>query len=89
VTPVAPERFLLQLTIGRETQEKLRHAQELLGHRLPSGDVAQVLDRALDALIERLEKTKFASTARPRGSVSQRPSTNDGDVMPERSLLRP
>jgi hypothetical protein len=74
--PVAPDRFLLQLTIGRDTQGKLRHAQELLGHRLPSGDMAQVLDRALDALIEKLEKTKFAATARPRRSANQRPSAN-------------
>jgi len=76
VTPVAPDRFLLQLTIGRDTQDKLRHAQELLGHRLPSGDIAQVLDRALDALIEKLEKTKFAATSRPRRNASQPPSAN-------------
>jgi len=76
VAPVAPDRFLLQVTIGGDTQEKLRYAQELLGHRLPSGDVARVLDRALDALIERLEKTKFAATTRPRRSPSERPSTN-------------
>jgi len=76
VTPVAPDRVLLQLTIGRDTQGKLRHAQELLGHRLPSGDIAQVLDRALDALIEKLEKRKFAATTRPCRSASQHPSTN-------------
>jgi hypothetical protein len=46
----------------------LRYAQELLGHALPSGDLAQVLDRALDALIERLERRKFGATRRPRRS---------------------
>src|SRR6266487_4760462 len=74
VAPVAQERFLLQLTIGRSTQDKLRYAQNLLGHQLPSGDLAQVLDRALDALIQQLERRKFAATPRPRRS--QRPSTN-------------
>jgi len=69
---VASERFLLQVTIGRSTQEKLRYAQQLLGHALPSGDLAQVLERALDALIERLERRKFAATPRPRPSA--RPS---------------
>ena len=69
VAPVAPERFLLQLTIERSTQEKLRYAQELLGHQMPSGDLAQVLDRALDALIEKLERRKFAATPRPRPSA--------------------
>ena len=66
VTPVAPEQFLLQLTIGRATRDKLQHAQNLLGHRLPSGDLERVLDLALDALIEKLERRKFAATNRPR-----------------------
>jgi len=74
LAPVSPERFLLQLTIGRSTQDKLRYAQQLLGHALPSGDVAQVLDRALDALIEKLEKRKFARARRPR--PSKRSSSN-------------
>jgi hypothetical protein len=68
LAPVATERFLLQLTIGKNMQEKLRYAQDLLGHQLPGGDVAQVLDRALDALIEKLERRKFAATPRPRRS---------------------
>src|SRR5207247_2233844 len=66
LAPVAPERFLLQVTIGGSTQEKLRSAQQLPGPALPSGDLVQVLDRALDALIERLERRKFAATPRPR-----------------------
>jgi hypothetical protein len=37
----------------------------LLSHTVPSGDVAQVLDRALDALIARLEKRKLGA-ARPK-----------------------
>jgi hypothetical protein len=66
VTPLAPERFAVQCTIGQSTHDKLRYAQALLGHRLPSGDIAEVLDRALDALIPQLERRKFAATARPR-----------------------
>jgi len=38
----------------------------LLGHQVPSGDLAEVLDRALDALIAKLEKRKFAATDRPQ-----------------------
>ncbi len=65
VAPLSSERFALQLTIGQGTHDKLRRAQELLGHAVPSGDVAQVLDRALDALLTQLEKRKFAATSRP------------------------
>jgi hypothetical protein len=73
VTPIAPERFAMQVTIGQETRDKLRRAQELLGHQVPSGDLAQVLDRALDALIEKLEARKCGATSQPR---APRPRTN-------------
>jgi 5-methylcytosine-specific restriction endonuclease McrA len=33
---------------------------------VPGGDLAQVVDRALDALITQLERRKFAATKRPR-----------------------
>ncbi len=66
VAPLAPQRFALQLTIGQSTCEKLRYAQALLGHQIPAGEIAAVIDRALDALIGQLEKSKFAATRRPR-----------------------
>jgi 5-methylcytosine-specific restriction endonuclease McrA len=68
VAPLAPERYAVQCTVDQGTFEKLKYAQELLGHSVPSGELAQVLDRALDALIEKLERQKFAKTDRPRVS---------------------
>ena len=79
VTPLAPQRFALQLTIGQATHDKLRYAQALLGHQLPSGEIAQVLDRALDALIAQLERRRFAATSRPRRGP-RRPSANPRHV---------
>jgi 5-methylcytosine-specific restriction endonuclease McrA len=64
--PLSAERFEWHLTVSRRTQEKLRRAQALLGHSVPSGDLPEVLERALDALVEKLEKRKFAKTDRPR-----------------------
>jgi len=52
--------------VDQETHEQLRYAQSLLGHAVPSGDVAQVLKRALDALVRELEQKKFARNARSR-----------------------
>ena len=66
VAPLSPGRFALQLTVSQETHDKLRRAQALLGHAVPSGDIAEVLDRALDALIANLEKRKFGATEKPR-----------------------
>jgi len=74
VTPLAPQRFAVHFSIGQVTRDKLRRVQELLGHQIPSGDVAEVFDRALDALIVLLEKKKCGATSRPR--PVQRQSTN-------------
>jgi 5-methylcytosine-specific restriction endonuclease McrA len=63
------EHFRLHVTLEGPTYDKLRRAQQLLGHAVPSGQVAAVLDRALDLLIEQLEKDKFAATKRPRRSA--------------------
>jgi hypothetical protein len=82
LTPSAPGRYSLQLTIGKGTHDKLRHAQALLGHAVPSGEVAEVLDRALDALIGQLERRKFAATCQP-GSRPRRPSANPRHVPAE------
>ena len=68
VAPLAPRRYALQLTMSQELYDKLRHAQELLSHQIPAGDVAAVLERALDALIPQLEKRKFAATDRPHAA---------------------
>jgi 5-methylcytosine-specific restriction endonuclease McrA len=65
-TPPAPRKFALHITIDQGTHDKLRRAQELLSHAVPSGDFAQVLDRALDVLIDRLEKRKFAAAPKAR-----------------------
>src|SRR6267142_4817467 len=46
VTPLSPERFAVQLTLSQTTLDKLKHAQSLLSHQIPFGDVAGVLDRA-------------------------------------------
>ncbi len=70
-TPLAPQRFALQLTIDQSTQEKLMRAQALLRHRVPSGELAQVLDHALDALLTTLAREKFGATARPRTAQSR------------------
>lgn len=60
------ERYNLKVTIDGKTHEKLRYAQALLSHVVARGDIAQVLDRALEALILQLERQRFGATTRPR-----------------------
>lgn len=61
-------RFLLQVTISKATHDKLRLAQGLISHAIPAGDIAQVLDRALDALIAKLERQKIGARGAHRKS---------------------
>jgi 5-methylcytosine-specific restriction endonuclease McrA len=57
-------------------RQKLDQARALLSHCIPSGDLGQVLDRALDAVIREMEKRRFAATTRPRGRAPRRVSAN-------------
>jgi len=75
---LAPQRFAVQFTMSQSAHDKLRYVQELLGHQVPSGDIAQVFERALDALIPQLERRKFAATANPR--PSHRSSQNERTI---------
>lgn len=70
------KRYLVRFTIDEETHEKLRRVQALLSHAVPSGDMAQVLARALDSLIVHLEKKKAGVGAAPRAAT--RPAENVG-----------
>jgi hypothetical protein len=72
VTPLSPDRYRVQVTIGGDTLEKLRLAKDLLRHAVPSGDEAVILDRALTALLADLAQRKFAAAdkARPSGGTA-------------------
>jgi hypothetical protein len=84
VTPLSPDRYKLQLTIGGDTLEKLRLAKDMLSHAIPSGDDAAVLDRALTALLTELAKKKFADTRKSRRT---RP-TKQGARQPSAAVKR-
>jgi 5-methylcytosine-specific restriction endonuclease McrA len=47
-------------------QEMLAHLQELVSHRIPSGDIVEVLCHALRIAVAHEEKQKFGITSRPR-----------------------
>lgn len=71
VTPLAPELYKLQVTLARETHDKLRRAQALARHALPGGDVGAILDRALTLLIDDLERRRYARVAAPRPGTGE------------------
>jgi hypothetical protein len=59
----------VRFTASAALREKLRIAQDLLGHSVPSGDLSAVFERALDLLIADRKKARFAATSKPRTSA--------------------
>jgi hypothetical protein len=66
--PLAPERYKLQFTISGETHAKLRCVQSLSRHVIPSGDPAEIFDRALTLLLQDLERRRCAAVTSPRAA---------------------
>jgi len=66
VEPLSEQRYRIQLNASESLWKKLEHLRDLLSHSIPSGDLVDVVERALDFAIERVEKQRFAKTAQPR-----------------------
>lgn len=88
VDPLAPDRYLIKFTASAETVAKLRYAQDLLRHAIPTGDAAEVFDRALAALLKELERQKFAATDRPRVSRGASDASRDVPAAVKRAVWR-
>jgi hypothetical protein len=78
VRPLAEDTFKVQFTASRSCHDKLRQAQALLRHRIPNGDVAAIFEKALDMLIEKVKKERFATgrKARQPRPEEREPSTS-------------
>jgi 5-methylcytosine-specific restriction endonuclease McrA len=74
IAALAPARYRIQFTMSAATHDKLRRAQDLLRHAVPSGDPAEIVDRALTVLLAQVERRKLAAVAPPRPPKA-RPST--------------
>lgn len=57
--PLGPARYKLQLTAGQQLHDKVQQARDLMRHELPDGDLAQIVDKALDLLIADRLKRRF------------------------------
>ena len=65
-TPLSADRYQIRFTASAATWKKLRVAQDLLRHAVPSGDPAEIVDRALTALIAELARKKCAAVKAPQ-----------------------
>jgi hypothetical protein len=66
VAPLSEAHFKLQVTISAAARERLQQIQDLMRHRVPSGDPAAIVEHALEVLHAELLKQKAAQVAKPR-----------------------
>lgn len=66
ISPLSPERYRLQITMSQRGHDNLRQLQDLMRHSIPSGDAAQVVERALDVLLKDVLRRKCGIVDRPR-----------------------
>ena len=66
--PLSNARYKLQLTADTDLKKKLELARDLMRHTQPDGDLAPILSRALDLLIEQLMKRRFGACSERRAA---------------------
>jgi hypothetical protein len=83
--PLSAERYLVQFTASAELRAKLERARELLSHSVPSGDLPLLVERALDALIER-ELKRRTGEGKPRKRRALKPGSRHVPLDVERQV---
>lgn len=75
VNYLSPGWVRVHLTLPEATYDKLRLAVDLLRHTNPSGQMADVIGKAVTLLVHHLERRKFAATKSPRKAAALRRRT--------------
>jgi hypothetical protein len=82
IAPLRAERYKVQFTANQRLHDKIAQAQDLLRHQVPDGDLAAVVERALDLLIAERMKQRFAQVRRPRATTRTKPRKPDSRHIP-------
>ena len=77
----------MQLTMPKSLHDKIRRAQCLLSHAVPSGDVAKILERALDLLLAHEERRIGATRSTPSSNPARKSGGPAREKAPEASRL--
>jgi len=83
--PLGQSRYKVQFTASQALKDKIERAQALMRHRQPDGDLAALMDEALDLLIAKVEKQRFA--ANPK--TQRKPARPRKHAKPSRHIPNP
>src|SRR4029077_3742443 len=64
--PRSPGRYKVEFTAGQALHDKLEQLRDLLRHRVPDGDLAVIVELAVDQLVDKTMKRRFAQTQAPK-----------------------
>ncbi len=78
--PLSESRFKVAFTASAALREKLERARDLMSHANPSLEIANVLESALDLLLEKLESRRLGKLKRSR----RKPGSRAGKQSPGR-----
>jgi hypothetical protein len=80
--PRSAETYSLQLSVSRDLKAKLDEARDLMSHTNPTGDLAVVVERALELLLQKLKSRRFGQTGKRKasdtGEMKERKTTDCG-----------
>jgi hypothetical protein len=88
VTPLAPERYQVTFTASAETCALLREAKQRLSHSVPDGNTDAVVNRALKALLARLDGAQNGATDRLRPARGTAPRSRHIPAHVRRAVWR-
>lgn len=77
IEPLGDARYKMQITASAELCAKVERARALMRHRNPSGDLSVLVERAFDALLEKLEKERLGKSGRPQRNMRAPERTHD------------
>jgi hypothetical protein len=83
IAPLSADTYRIRFTGSRAFRDKLRQAQDLLRHRVPNGDLAQIFDKALDLLIAKVLEQRFAVGRKPRRPLAPGPIASASHEAPD------
>jgi len=83
--PLSATSYRVEFTASAALRDKLEHARNLLSHAVPSGDIAHIIERALDQLIA-VETKRRSGAARPRKRRETKPGSRHVPVDVQRAV---
>ena len=78
IEPLSEARFKVEFTANAALCERLELCRDLMSHANPSRDLAVVIERGVDLLLEYLERKRLGKVERPRPGASNRWGRSSG-----------